>query len=99
MLQCAGDDLVRWTSLEEKHEVTVIHALEMYVHEKVANNKNLHVVSDLPTKAEVVDFLVKLYSKQMLKKQIANREYYTKCKYILLILQSNVLKLTGINIK
>jgi hypothetical protein len=65
-----GDDLVRWTSLEERHEVTVIHALEVYVHEKAANNKNLHGVSDLPTKSEFVDFLVKFHSTQVLKKRI-----------------------------
>jgi len=63
------DDLERWTSLEEKHEVTVIHALEKYADEKVANNKKPHVISDLPTKSEFIDFLVKLRAKQVLKKR------------------------------
>ncbi|MEH7084976.1 SMI1/KNR4 family protein [Neobacillus drentensis] len=64
------DDLERWTSLEEKHEVTVIHALEMYVHEKVAKNKFTHVISDLPTKSEFIDFLVQFRAKQVIKKRI-----------------------------
>lgn len=64
------DDLKRWTSLEEKHEVTVIHALEMYVHEKVANKRYPYVISGLPTKSEFIDFLVKLRDKQVLKKRI-----------------------------
>lgn len=63
------DDLERWTSLEEKHEVTVIHALEMYVHEKVANNKKPHVISNLPIKSKFIDFLVKLQANQVLKKR------------------------------
>ncbi|TQR15402.1 hypothetical protein [Psychrobacillus vulpis] len=63
------DDIERWTSLEEKHEVTVIHALEMYAHEKAANNKKPHVISNLPTKSEFIDFLVKLRAKQVLKKR------------------------------
>jgi hypothetical protein len=63
------DDLDRWTSLEEKHEVTVIHALEMYVDDRVENNKKPHVISDLPIKSKFIDFLVKLHAKQVLKKR------------------------------
>ncbi|WP_057760270.1 hypothetical protein [Cytobacillus praedii] len=63
------DDLKRWTSLEEKHEATVIHALEKYVHEKAANNKCSYVISGLPAKSEFIDFLVKLRDKQVLKKR------------------------------
>ncbi|MED3549371.1 SMI1/KNR4 family protein [Cytobacillus praedii] len=62
------DDLKRWTSLEEKHEATVIHALEKYVHEK-ENNKCSYVISGLPAKSECIDFLVKLRNKQVLKKR------------------------------
>lgn len=61
-------DLERWTSLEEKHEVTVIHALEKYVEEKVANDIH-HDILGLPTKSDLTDFLVKLRDKQVLKKR------------------------------
>ncbi|KQL21454.1 hypothetical protein LIS82_24995 [Cytobacillus solani] len=64
------DDLKRWTSLEEKHEVTVIHALEKYVHEKSANNEFSYVISGLPSKSELIDFLVELRKRQVLKKRI-----------------------------
>lgn len=64
------DDLERWTSLEEKHEATTIHALEIYVQEKVANNKYPHVISGLPSNSEFIDFLVKLRATQVLKKRI-----------------------------
>ncbi|WP_226665576.1 SMI1/KNR4 family protein [Metabacillus litoralis] len=63
-------EIERWTSLEEKHEVTVIHALENYVQEKVATNNFQPVISDLPTKSNFLDFLVKLRSKQVLKRRI-----------------------------
>lgn len=63
------DDIERWTSLEEKHEVTVIHALEKYVHEKITNYKYTHVISDLPTKSMFKEFLLKLLNKQVLKKR------------------------------
>lgn len=68
------DDLERWTSLEEKHEVTVIHALEKYVHEKASNNKFSYLISSLPAKSEFIDFLVKLLNKQVLKKRILRIE-------------------------
>ncbi|KOP71867.1 hypothetical protein AMS60_21480 [Bacillus sp. FJAT-21945] len=64
------DDLKRWTALEEKHEVTVIHALEKYVHEKSANNEFSYVISGLPSKSELIDFLVELRKRQVLKKRI-----------------------------
>ncbi|WP_419393288.1 SMI1/KNR4 family protein [Cytobacillus praedii] len=64
------DDLKRWTSLEEKHEATAIHALEKYVHEKAANNKFPYVISGLPAKSEFINFLVELRNRQVLKKRI-----------------------------
>jgi len=67
-------DLERWTSLEEKHEVTVIHALEMYVHENLENNKYPYVISVLPTKSKFIDFLVKLRANQVLKKRVMHIE-------------------------
>lgn len=67
-------DLERWTSLEEKHEVTVIHALEMYVHENLEKNKYPYVISVLPTKLKFIDFLVKLRANQVLKKRIMHIE-------------------------
>jgi hypothetical protein len=62
-------DIDRWTSLEEKHEATAIHALELYVHEKVENNR-FPVIRGLPSKSELINFLVKLRAKQVLKKRI-----------------------------
>lgn len=64
------DDIERWTSLEEKHEVTVIHALENYVHEKHTNNKFPYMISGLPSKSNFLDFLVKLSDKQVLRRRI-----------------------------
>lgn len=64
------DDLKRWTSLEEKHEVTVIHALEKYVHEENSNDKYHPRIKNLPERAEFSDFLHKLREKQVLKRRI-----------------------------
>lgn len=63
-------DIERWTSLEEKHEATAIHALETYVKEKIANNKYPSVISGLPSRSELIDFLVILRDKQVIKKRI-----------------------------
>ncbi|WHX98078.1 hypothetical protein [Neobacillus sp. DY30] len=63
-------DLERWASLEEKHEATAIHALEIYAQEKLENNDYPYVISGLPSKSEFIDFLVKLRAKQVLKKRI-----------------------------
>ncbi|WP_102273757.1 SMI1/KNR4 family protein [Cytobacillus massiliigabonensis] len=64
------DDIERWTSLEEKHEATVIHALEKHVREKAANNRFAYAIPGLPAKSEFLDFLVELRNKQVLKKRI-----------------------------
>lgn len=72
------EDVKRWTSLEEKHEVTVIHALKMYILEKEANHKYLHAIEGLPAKSEFIDFLVKLRDKQVLKKRIQLIEHVTQ---------------------
>ncbi|MGJ7913769.1 SMI1/KNR4 family protein [Neobacillus sp. LXY-1] len=74
MSNFSWDDIKRWTSLEERHEVTVIHALEKYVYEKVVNNKFPYDISGLPSKSDFIDFLVKLRSKQVLKKRILTLE-------------------------
>ncbi|MEI5906679.1 SMI1/KNR4 family protein [Bacillus spongiae] len=62
-------DLERWTSLEEKHEVTVIHVLEKYVHEKNKDSKYTFGITNLPDKSEFTDFLLKLHDKQVLRKR------------------------------
>ncbi|NDI35770.1 SMI1/KNR4 family protein [Chengkuizengella sediminis] len=64
------EELERWTMLEEKHEVTVIHALEKYVHDTVSNNKHPHDILTIPTKLEFIDFLVNLRGKQVLKRRV-----------------------------
>jgi hypothetical protein len=64
------DDLKRWTSLEERHEVTVINALEKYVHERETNNKYSQSIKNLPNKSQFIDFLLKLRDSQVLKKRV-----------------------------
>ncbi|MFC4802123.1 SMI1/KNR4 family protein [Neobacillus sp. GCM10023253] len=68
------DNIERWTSLEERHEVTAIHALEKYVHEKDSANNFSFVISGLPSKSDFINFLVKLQTKQVLKKRILSLE-------------------------
>lgn len=62
-------DLKRWTLLDEKHEVTILHALDTYVDEK-NSNKPPHKISDFPTQTDFQEFLISLRDKQVLKKRI-----------------------------
>ncbi|OCA84011.1 hypothetical protein A8F94_14840 [Bacillus sp. FJAT-27225] len=69
------EDIETWTALEEKHEATAIHALERCVREKSANNNDHFVISGLPPKSELLDFLVNLRAKQVIKKRIQPIEF------------------------
>lgn len=60
----AWEDIKRWTELEEKHEVTIIHALEASIREE-----NSLVIEGLPPKKELKDFLLDLKSRQILKRR------------------------------
>lgn len=60
----AWEDIKRWTELEERHEVTIIHALEASFREK-----NPLVIVGLPPKKEFKDFLLDLKSRQILNRR------------------------------
>ncbi|WP_349408779.1 SMI1/KNR4 family protein [Pseudalkalibacillus sp. SCS-8] len=67
-------DIKKWSKLEEKHEVTLIHALEKYVYGKRFNHEPFHSIPDLPTQSEFIELLVELRDKQVLKKRISPLE-------------------------
>lgn len=58
------EDVKRWTKLEERHEVTIIHALEASIRER-----NSLVIEDLPSKKEIQEFLQEVRSRQKLKRR------------------------------
>jgi cell wall assembly regulator SMI1 len=63
------NDIKRWSNLEERHYVTVIHALESMLEDKIAE-PDKHYDINLPSKKEFVSLLNDLKSKQMLRTRI-----------------------------
>ncbi|MBS8265619.1 SMI1/KNR4 family protein [Mesobacillus boroniphilus] len=66
----AWDDIKRWTELEEKHEVAIVHALEVFVREGRAIS-----IQGLPPRKEFKNFLLNLKSKQKLRRRTEALEY------------------------
>lgn len=64
------DDIKRWTEMEEKHEVTVIHAFEANI-----RGDRPTVIEGLPPKKEFKDFLHNLKSRQKLRRRTEALEY------------------------
>lgn len=62
------ENIKKWTALDEKHEVTVIHALENFVH---CNEEHNYAISDLPPVADFHHFLVNLRDRQVLKRRVS----------------------------
>lgn len=60
------ENIEKWTTLDEKHEVTVIHALENFTHDNGINN---YIISGLPPLSDFNCFLVNLRDRQLLKKR------------------------------
>lgn len=71
-------DIKRWSQLLEKHEVTMIHALELYTEEKMSESQKPTSVLELPPREEFEDFLIKLRNKQVLRKRMNILDYVIK---------------------
>lgn len=64
-------DVVRWSTLDERHEVTVIHGLESFIHNQSMNSEDIKMDKplDLPPKEEFESFLRQLLDRQLLRKR------------------------------
>lgn len=58
------EDIKRWTELEEKHEVTLVHALEV-----IARGDSYSCIQGLPPRNEFKNFLLNIKSRQKLRRR------------------------------
>lgn len=63
------EDISRWSELEERHQVTIIHALEDLLMKKMRDSA-LKIEFTLPSKEEFVNLLNKIKVKQVLRTRI-----------------------------
>jgi len=63
------NDIKRWSELEERHQVTLIHALEGILNNNM-NEPSKHAGFILPSKEEFLTFLHDLKTKQLLRTRI-----------------------------
>ncbi|PGS48353.1 SMI1/KNR4 family protein [Bacillus sp. AFS041924] len=63
------EDISRWSELEERHQVTIIHALEDLLMKKMRDS-TLKIEFTLPSKEEFVNLLNKIKVKQVLRTRI-----------------------------